>query len=365
MKSEYAVDGSKPVELTKDVLSDFPKVELHRHLEGTFALPALHRMALRNKLAVPTDFGEFKRVVQFPRDSDPDFLTFLSKFRNDWYASLGDVEEIAYESIRSFGDDGIFYIEVRFSPEHFAEQNRFDREEVTRLIVGAGNTAASETGIQVRYLITFNRSKQAEEGMIQLYRTILKLDLPEIVGIDLAGDEINYPPKLFTRFFQAVHDDGAFGTTIHAGEVTPAWQVWEAVNTLHADRIGHGTSATDDPDLQAVLRDRNIALEQCITSNRQTGSWSDEARHPFGGLYRNGVPVTLNSDDPTIQDSDLTDDYLKAVQYFDLDATDLARINRTALATAFVSEQERRFLEDRYSRRLQSFAQAHRLKIDN
>ncbi len=341
--------------LSRDVLARFPKVELHRHLEGTFELNTLFAMSRRNGIDLPDTFEEFKAEVQFPADAEPDFLVFLSKFRNNWYRSLDDVREIAYESVKRFAADGLHYIEVRFSPEHFALHNDFDRREVTRLVVDAGNAGARDAGVEVRYLITFNRSKQSEDEMLGLYRELCALDIPEIVGMDLAGDELNYPPELFQKFFQTVKKDGRFGTTIHAGEVSPADQVRTALSLLSADRIGHGTSAIHDEQLQKELADSGVALEQCITSNRQTGSWVDEEHHPFGTLYRSGVNVTLNSDDPTIQDSDLTDDYQKAVRYFGLGLDDLITVNERAIDAAFLDDTEKRSLRRSFYKALDGF----------
>ncbi len=341
--------------LQKPVMQSFPKIELHRHLEGTFPVEKLHELSIRNKLGRPQDLEEFKKEVQFPKDSSPDFLTFLSKFKNDWYRSLDDVYFITYHSIRELVRDGLYYCELRFSPEHFALENDFDRQETTRLIVEAGNKAAAETGVQVRYLLTFNRSKQSCQEMIALYEKLKTLQLEEIVGVDLAGDEINDPPEKFRDLFALVHKDGRYKSTVHAGEVSPASQIWEAIDSLHASRIGHGTSTVDDPRLQEYLIEKNVALEMCITSNYQTGSWADERNHPIGTLYRAGVPVTLNSDDPFIQNTDLTDDYMKAVDYFDLTLEDLVRLNHIAIEASFLSRGEKKALQAAYDRAVQKF----------
>jgi adenosine deaminase len=102
------------IRTNKAIMKQFPKVELHRHLEGTFALPTLHRVALKNGLPYSEKMAEFKSAVQFPRDSEPDFLTFLSKFKNDWYRSHQDVVDIVRDSVLDFVNDGLFYIELRF-----------------------------------------------------------------------------------------------------------------------------------------------------------------------------------------------------------------------------------------------------------
>jgi adenosine deaminase len=187
------------------------------------------------------------------------------------------------------------------------------------------------------------------------------LEIPEIVGIDLAGDEINYPPEQFRDFFVLIESDGRYKSTVHAGEVTPSQQIWEAIQNLHADRIGHGTSAIDDQPLQEYLKHAGIALELCITSNYQTGSWEDERNHPIGALYRNGVPVTLNSDDPFIQNTDLTDDYIKAVEYFGFDLQDLLQLNLNAIEASFLPVEKRKRLRKDFIKKVEQFKKNHSL----
>jgi adenosine deaminase len=338
----------------KNVWRYFPKVELHRHLEGTFELKTLFHIAVKNKLPVPSDLETFKQFFQFPKDSKPDFQLFLSKFKNDWYRSYEDVYSITYESVKTLIDDGIFYIELRFNPEHFAAYNDFDRREVIRLIIEAGNKAAGETGVILKYLITFNRGKQEQKDMISLYKKIVDLKISDIVGIDLAGDEQNFRVDLFSELFGIIKEDGRYKTTIHAGEVTPPGEIWSAV-ALNAARIGHGTATIHDKKLQAYLSEHQIPLEQCITSNYQTGSWSDEKNHPIGTLYRLGVPVTINSDDPTIQDTDLSDDYRKAEKYFNFSVDDFVNLNLTALQAAFLSDAEKTALKAEYLKAVDGF----------
>lgn len=347
---------------TEEVLRKFPKVELHRHLEGTFPAEKLYELSIKNNLDSPRDFERFKESVQFPKDSKPDFLIFLDKFKNDWYRSYEDVYWITYHSVKNFINDGLFYIELRFSPEHFALKNDFDREEVTRLIVKAGNKAAKETNIIIKYLLTFNRGKQTEKEMIPLYNKLKKLNIPEIVGIDLAGDETNYPPESFKKFFALIQNDGIYKSTIHAGEVSPSSQIWASIKELHADRIGHGISAVHDPALQDYLKEKKVCLEQCITSNYQTGSWVDERHHPLGELYRKGVPVTINSDDPAIQGVDLTGDYYKAMSYLGLTIDDLVSLNLMAIKYSFNNEEVKTKLNTDYLKRVRAFKKRYEIK---
>jgi len=331
----------------------FPKIELHRHLEGSFPLDFLYKMAKKNGIPVPSKLGEFKDQNQFPKNGEPDFLLFLSKFKNDWYRSMDDVYNTAYNSVKGFSQDGIFYIEMRFSPEHFALQNDFDRLEVTKTIIEASNKAAKEEGFYIKYLITLNRGKQTAEEMLDLYNYI-KSASPDIVGWDLAGDETNFPPENFISFFEALKKEGT-KATVHAGEVSPPSQVWTAIDQLHASRIGHGTSSITDEKLQKELIKRAVSLEFCITSNYQTGSWRDIPTHPAGELYKRGVPITLGSDDPTIQNADLTDDYLLAQEHFDLGVEDFVKINISSLENSFLDPATKKKLISEYKEKAKPF----------
>ena len=344
---------------TANRLKEMPKIEVHRHLEGTYPIEHLFRMAMKNELDVPANLDEFREAFQFPRDHRPDFLLFLSKFKKFWYRDLEDVYTITYESVKSFEEDHLHYIELRFNPLHFTELTGLDPNKVTQKIIAAGDLAAGEIDLNIRYLLTFNRGVQTAEEMIRIYDALHQSDLSRVVGIDLAGDEINYPPELFTVFFDRVKKDGRFGIDIHAGEVSDSRNIWASIDQLHADRIGHGVASINDPGLQKVLREKKIFLAQCITSNRQTGAWEDETTHPMKELKASGGPVTIASDDPTIQSSTLTDDYEKAVKYFGWDIDELARLNLASVQGCFLSDDEKAALTRSYTGALESFRAKH------
>ncbi|MFX0057965.1 MAG: adenosine deaminase, partial [Candidatus Heimdallarchaeota archaeon] len=249
-----------------------------------------------------------------------------------------------------------FYIELRFAPHYFARQNNFDPIDITKLIVKSANKAAQDVEIQIRYIITFSRRTQTSEEILKIYHQINSLNIKEIIGIDLAGDEFNFPQKLFEPAFDEIHKINQHKLTIHAGEVTSSREVWTAIKDLHASRIGHGTSVIHDKKLQKYLKKHSFALEQCITSNSLTGSWRGaENSHPIGELFRRGVPVTINSDDPSIQNSDLTDEYLKLIHYFDFSIDDLITINKIALNASFIHEDEKIKFEKEYDRLINQF----------
>lgn len=354
------MESSTTKNLTADlsnrkILAKMPKIEVHRHLEGTYPIESLFRMAQKNKLDVPSDLSSFKKAFQFPKNHEPDFLLFLSKFKKFWYKDINDVASIAYDSVKTFVQEGLFYIELRFNPLHFTECTKLDPREVTSTIIESGDLAAAETNLQIRYLLTFNRGVQTAKEMIETYKQLQESDLSRVVGIDLAGDEINYPPELFTEFFDLVKKEDLFKIDIHAGEITDSKGMWTSLDLLHADRIGHGVSAINDPKIQTELKRKNVFLAQCITSNYQTGAWKNELTHPMKPLMESGVPVTISSDDPTIQDSDLTDDYQKALTNFNWDINFLIQSNINSVESTFLSEKEKKSLLKDYSKATEEF----------
>ena len=338
-----------------DLLYKFPKIELHRHLEGTFDIDTLYELSIKNDLDTPREKDLFKEYCQFPKDHESDFLLFLAKFHNNWYRSLDDVYKIVYNSVIKIVDEGIHYIELRFSPEHYSLENNFDRIDITKLVIEAANAAAKKSNLKIKYILTFNRGKQTEEEMLELYRKMLDLSIDSIVGVDLAGDETNYPPELFSKFFTAVKKIGVHKIDIHAGEVTDSKQIWTAIDKLHADRIGHGVSTIHDEKLQQELIDRNIYLCQCVISNFQTAAWSDTPTHPIARLFRKNVPVSISSDDPTIQNANLVDDYMTIVKNFDFTFQELVKINFNTIDASFLSADQKIRLREDYSKELDLF----------
>ena len=341
--------------LDKSLMKTFPKVELHRHLEGMFSLKHLFELSKKNNLDTPQDFENFKKEVQFPKDSGPDFLLFLSKFKRFWYRSLDDIDYIVYHSILALKDEGLIYLELRFAPDHFAEFNNFDHVEVTRVVINAVNRAAKEINLSINYLLTFNRMFQNSQEMIEDHKKIDKLEIPNIVGVDLAGDEVNYAPELFIPFFDYIKSLKKYKIDIHAGETVDESHIWSAIRKLHSDRIGHGISAINDKNLLEFIKEKQIYLCQCITSNFQTGAWTDSKNHPLGELYKKGYPVCINSDDPSIQDADLTDDYLKCVKYFGFKAEDFYNLNINAINAAFLSDDLKALLKEKLKKEYDLF----------
>jgi len=168
-----------------------------------------------------------------------------------------------------------------------------------------------------------------------------------VVGIDLAGDEVNYPPHRFAPLFHQAAEDG-LGITVHAGEAGGAENVQAAIQLLHARRIGHGVRVVENSTIARFAREHGVTLEVCPTSNFQTGVVRTFAQHPLPDLIALGLRVTINTDDPSVSDTTLTDEYMVARVAIGLELDQIRQAVFNAVEAAFLPEEERQRLLPRF-----------------
>lgn len=336
---------ARPLLDMRRVLHALPKVDLHRHLEGSLRLETLAEIAREHGIDLPSyDIEHLRPYVQIT-DDPPDFQRFLEKFQllRRFYTTREAVQRVAYEAVIDAAFDNVRYLELRFNPAALAQAQGFSFEEVTEWVADSVNRAQTDAGITVKLLCTVVRHETLRNAEA-IIAVALAFRHRGVVGVDLAGDEMLHPALPFASIFRRAAAAG-LGITIHAGEAGSAENVREAVEQLSAQRIGHGIRAIEDSTVVQLLRQRGIALEVCPTSNLQTGAMSNFGHHPLRDLYQLGVAVTLNTDDPSVSDTTLTDEYLVAVKGMGLGLRDLRVFNRCAIRAAFLPEDERRRLE--------------------
>ena len=318
----------------------FPKVDLHRHLEGSILPETFIDIARAYGGTLPADEVEaLSPLIQMVHDQ-PGFHSFLNKFKvfRCFYPCREAIEEIAYRAVREAAEDAVKYLELRYSPTHFACGNRFSEQDVVLWIQCAIDRSSKDFGIIVTPIATISR----DYGVVlaeQTMNMISRLAPGYFYGLDLAGDEINNAAQPFSRVFTMAENSG-LKLSIHAGEAGGAANIYEAVEQFHAERIGHGIRAADDEALMEMLGRRNILLEICLTSNLQTGVVADIKHHPIKRLMAFGVPVSLNTDDPAISGITLTDEYIKAVQELNFTVEDFKKLNSDALNHAFYPDKD-------------------------
>ncbi len=333
----------------RSLLKRLPKIDLHRHLEGSLRLQTLAEIALQHGIDLPAHSIEELRPYVQVTDEDASFHQFLAKFRllRRFYRTQEAVKRIAYEAVADAAADNIHYLELRFNPVALSRTQSFPLNDVTEWVSGAIARAQQDYDIMVRLILQIGRdeSLRVAEEIVEL---ALAYRHQGVVGIDLAGDEINYPPHRFAPLFHRAWKED-LGITVHAGEAGGAENVRAAIHLLHASRIGHGVRVVENSDVVRFVRDHNVVLEVCPTSNLQTGVVRSLSYHPLSDLFFLGLRVTINTDDPSVSDTTLTDEYLVAITAIGLELKQIRQAVSTAVEAAFLPEEERQQLREQFT----------------
>lgn len=277
-----------------------PTVELHRHLDVSFRMSTLLEWAQERGLeGASTSLESFSQKLAITEPMS-DLGTALEKFNyvQKLYDRYDVMERLAFEAAEDCAREGLDSIEFRYSPGFVSKLSKLPwQEALDGICAGLARAHTVYPALKTRLIAIISR----DLGMDSADRTLeLVLKNPEcFCALDLAGDEDAFPLLPYRSIFKRAKQEGV-GITIHAGESKGPDHVWEAVELLGADRIGHGIGAAQDQSLMSYLRENQIGLEVCPTSNWLTGCVASFETHPLGTLLRAGVPVCLNTDDPGI-----------------------------------------------------------------
>lgn len=337
---------SKDQRTMRDVLAAWPKIDLHRHLEGSLRLSTLAEIAKEHGVDLPRwDLEAIRPYVQVV-DEDPDFQGFLSKFKllRRFYSTREAVMRVAYEAVADAATDNIKYLELRFNPVALAKVQGFSYEEVAEWVLSATKNAQQDYDIQTRLIAQIGRDEGIDVAR-QVAEVAAAFQDQGFVGIDLAGDEVGFSAARFAEVFQWAKTQGLY-VTVHAAEAGHASNIREAIELLGADRIGHGVRAMEDLSVMDLVIRHNITLEMCPTSNLQTGVISSLGQHPLWAYQQVGIRVTINTDDPSVSSTTLTDEYMVALRGIGIPLRAVKQMVLTAAQAAFLPEPERQRLVD-------------------
>ncbi len=323
-------------------LAAWPKIELHRHLEGSVRLTTLVEVARTHQIELPTyDVEALRPYVQVTDQDTSSAAAFLSKFQvlRRFYRSLDVIARIAYEAVEDAALDNVRYMELRFTPHALARQNGASYQEVIQTVCEAVEAAEHEHTIDVGLIISVNRHESVTVAQ-RVLNAALEVDCPKIVAVDLAGKEIGHSARPFRPLFRQAQEAGLH-ITVHAGEWDGPRNVREAVEVLNAERIGHGVRAIEDSTVVRLVRERKITLEVCPTSNMQSGVVPYLQNHPLPDLAYLNVRTTINTDDPALSGITLTDEMALAHVGLGMPLSTLKTCVMNAAFAAFLPDGER------------------------
>ena len=281
-------------------MADYPKIELHVHLEGTVQPRTLLDLAHRNDLPLPVDsVEELTKLYEFT-----DFAHFVEVWilTTNVMRTADDFRQIVADYAAQAASYGAVYVEAIFSPiERVMRGASWD--DLFEGYCDGAQEAAETHGVVVRLTPDSYRGADVELTE-ELARRAVAFKDRGIVGLGLGGPEAGLPPQPYKRAFE-IAKAGGLASVPHAGESAGAESVRETMETLQADRIRHGIRAIDDPELTAELAARQIVLDVCPTSNLRTRSVTDLDTHPLPRLVAAGVSCSLGTDDPAMFGTDL------------------------------------------------------------
>ncbi len=319
---------------------DLPVVDLHRHLDGNVRPSTIFELATKHGLPLPAETPEALRKHVQIQDKTSDLLAFIGclKYGMDVLINPQACYQIAYENMEDAARERLDYVELRFSPAFMAEAFSLPLEAVIEAVTAGIRAGSADFGVEVGLLGILSRTYGTERCQRELDALLAYKDA--LVGLDLAGDEKGFPGTLFKSHFRQARDAG-LSITVHAGEADGPQSIWQAIDELGAQRIGHGVAAVTDPRLMETLASRNIGIESCLTSNYQTGAFTDTPNHPLKTFLSMGIPVTLNTDDPGVSAITLAHEYKRASCELGLSGVQLAVIQNNGLQQAFLGDAQK------------------------
>ena len=309
-----------------------PKAEIHVHLEATISPELCRKFAKRNNVKIDNDIFGSEYAYSWT-----DFYDFIKKY--DIVTSVihtpEDYRELTYNYLKECAENKVIYVEAMVSSTH-AKQKGMTYHSFLEGVSEGAKQAENEFGIISKYIMNGIRhlgSKLVQETAEE----VLNNPHEDLVGFGLAGDELHFPPKLFVKTFNMLKE-ARFPITVHAGEWDGPEKIYDAINLLHPTRLGHGVRSIEDPKLVDYIRELDIVLETCPTSNIATKIYKDYENHPAKQLFDQGIKITVNSDDPPFFNASIAGEY-EAMKKLGLSDDELKSLTKNAINYAFCDQQ--------------------------
>ncbi|HGC7229211.1 TPA: adenosine deaminase [Streptococcus agalactiae] len=324
--------------MTQAVLKELAKAELHCHLDGSLSLPAIRKLANMADIILPSSDKELRKYVIAPAQTES-LVDYLKTF--EFIRPLLQTKEAlrfaAYDVARQAALENVIYIEIRFAPELSMDKGLTASDTVLAVLEGLAD-AQKEFNIVARALVCGMR-QSSHKTTKDIIKHIVDLAPKGLVGFDFAGDEFSYPTDSLVDLIQEVKRSG-YPMTLHAGECGCAKHIADSLN-LGIKRMGHVTALTGQRDLIKRFVEEDAVAEMCLTSNLQTKAASSIQSFPYQELYDAEGKITINTDNRTVSDTNLTKEYSLFVTYFGTKIEDFLVFNQNAVKASFTSDSEK------------------------
>lgn len=342
LESKLTVHKTMDLKQLADAIVRIPKVELHVHLEGATDAETVWEMARRNRVGLPAaTLDEWKRHYQFKN-----FEHFIEVYTTaaSTMCTPADWAFMIDRFMANQARQNIVYSEVYVSASH--QIGKLPLNEWMYALAEGASIAEKQHGVQIRFLVDISRHMPETQSTV-LDCAILGKKTGHVIGLGLGGIETGYPPSLFVETYREAERQG-LRLVAHAGETTGPETILDSIDLLQAQRIGHGVRCLDDPQLVSRLRESQIPLEVCPTSNYCLGVVKPGEPHPIRRMVNEGIFCTINSDDPPMFATSLVEEYgLLFRQGFSWD--ELVQLNANAVEASFLPNDHKALLRQQLS----------------
>ncbi|EPF9727498.1 adenosine deaminase [Vibrio fluvialis] len=319
----------------KEFIQQLPKVELHLHIEGSLEPELMFDLAQRNQIAIPfSSPDEVRAAYQFSN---------LQSFLDIYYQGANvliheqDFFDLTWAYLLRCQQDNVMHTEIFFDPQtHTARGIAF--ETVINGITQALEKGQQELGISSQLIMCFLRHLSEADAMLTLQQALPYKD--KIVGVGLDSSEQGHPPEKFQQVFRQAREAG-FITVAHAGEEGPALNIRNAIDLLGVQRVDHGVRCVEDAALVQELKQTRMPLTVCPLSNLKLKVFTEMEQHNIVDLLRQGLCVTINSDDPAYFGGYMTDNFMAVANAHPMSHRELAQFTLNAIEASFISDAEK------------------------
>ena len=322
-------------------IASIPKTEIHLHIEACVSSDSYRQ--LMRKYDIPLN-RENKARIDFSKIESLKSMVEAFYFVQSFFQEPGDFQLVVDDVIRYARRNNIYYLEAFASPSMILNRGYVSFDEMFAALTEGFARAHEQTGVDVRLIVDVSRSFGLDNAMknLNLLQKFLSSHPTErILGIGLGGQEQGHPCADYKTVFDKARKSGHH-VVAHAGEEVGPESVWEAIDVLKAERVGHGTSAIQDPKLMDTLRDRGIPLEICPKSNVITQTYVPTYKdHPIRQFYDHGMMVTVNTDDPILFSIELNQEYANLATHLKFTRDEILVMVKNNLMSSFMTEERK------------------------
>src|SRR5215210_3144102 len=316
-------------------IAGLPKAELHMHIEGSLEPELMFALARRNRVEIPFRSVEEVRAA-YSFSNLQDFLDIYYQGAAVLRAEE-DFRDLASAYFERAAADTVTHAEIFFDAQTHTDRGIPFGVAAEGLLAGMAE-ARERHGLTSKLILCFLRHLDEEAAFATLREAEPWLDRIEAVGLD--SSELGHPPEKFARVFAAAAER-RLKRVAHAGEEGPPDYVWQALDVLHVDRLDHGNRSLEDDRLVARLVREGMTLTVCPLSNLKLCVVGDMADHPIDRMLREGLRVTINSDDPAYFGGYVNDNYRAAAAGRNLGREDLVTLARNSFEGSFLDEGDK------------------------